>query len=58
MDSHDECAAAIRAAPPRSAAIPIHPMLIPFPIVCFIGTLVTDIVFFNNHDPGWATASR
>lgn len=47
---------------PRSTAKigghPIHPMLIPFPIVCFIGTLVTDIVFLNNHDPGWATASR
>ena len=37
---------------------PIHPMLIPFPIVCFIGVLVTDIVFLNNHDAGWATASR
>ena len=37
---------------------PIHPMLIPFPIVCFIGALVTDIVFLNNQDPGWATASR
>jgi len=47
---------------PRSTAKigghPIHPMLIPFPIVCFIGTLVTDIVFLNNHNPGWATASR
>jgi uncharacterized membrane protein len=47
---------------PRSTAKigghPIHPMLIPFPIVCFIGTLVTDVVFLNNHDPGWATASR
>jgi uncharacterized membrane protein len=47
---------------PRSTATigghPIHPMLIPFPIVCFIGCLVTDIVFLNNHDPGWATASR
>ena len=47
---------------PRSTAQigghPIHPMLIPFPIVCFIGTLVTDIVFVNNGDPGWATASR
>jgi len=47
---------------PRSTAKigghPIHPMLIPFPIVCFIGCLVTDIVFLNNHDPGWATASR
>jgi uncharacterized membrane protein len=37
---------------------PIHPMLIPFPIVCFIGALVTDIVFLSNQDPGWATASR
>ena len=47
---------------PRSTAQigghPIHPMLIPFPIVCFIGTLVTDIVFLNNGDAGWATASR
>ena len=47
---------------PRSTAKigghPIHPMLIPFPIVCFIGCLVTDIVFLNNRDPGWATASR
>ncbi len=23
---------------------PIHPMLVPFPIVCFIGALITDIV--------------
>jgi uncharacterized membrane protein len=37
---------------------PIHPMLVPFPIVCFIGTLVTDIVFLSNHDPMWAIASR
>ena len=37
---------------------PIHPMLVPFPIVCFIGALVTDIVFLNNHDAGGATASR
>jgi uncharacterized membrane protein len=37
---------------------PIHPMLVPFPIVCFIGTLIADIVFLNNGDAGWATASR
>jgi uncharacterized membrane protein len=47
---------------PRSTAKigghPIHPMLIPFPIVCFIGTLVTDIVYTRNHDAGWATASH
>ena len=47
---------------PRSTARigdhPIHPMLIPFPIVCFIGTLVTDIVYSRNLDAGWATASH
>src|SRR3954468_1139409 len=37
---------------------PIHPMLIPFPIVCFVGTFVTDIVYSRNLDPGWATASH
>ena len=47
---------------PRSTAKigghPIHPMLIPFPIVCFIGVLVTDVVFLRNGMHGWATASR
>jgi uncharacterized membrane protein len=47
---------------PRSTATlgghPIHPMLVPFPIVCFIGTLVADLVFINTGDAGWATASR
>lgn len=37
---------------------PIHPLLIPFPIVCFIGTLITDIVYTRNQDGGWATASH
>jgi uncharacterized membrane protein len=36
---------------------PIHPMLIPFPIVCFVGAFVTDIVYKQNSDAGWATAS-
>lgn len=47
---------------PRSTARigdhPIHPMLVSFPIVCFIGALVTDIVYVNNHAHEWATASR
>jgi uncharacterized membrane protein len=42
----------------KIAGHPVHPMLIPFPIVCFIGTLVTDIVFLSNHDVTWAIASR
>jgi uncharacterized membrane protein len=32
-------------------------MLIPFPIVCFIGAFVTDIVYNSSNDQGWATAS-
>lgn len=47
---------------PRSTARigshPIHPMLIPFPIVCFIGTLATDVIFLNTGNPMWAIASR
>ena len=37
---------------------PIHPMLIPFPIVCFVGAFFTDIVYARGQDPGWATASN
>ena len=57
MASNDD-----RGGHPRSTAKigghPIHPMLIPFPIVCFIGTLVTDIMFLQTDGHGWATASR
>ena len=38
---------------PRSTARigghPIHPMLIPFPIVCFILTFVCDVLFTQGH---------
>jgi uncharacterized membrane protein len=33
-------------------------MLIPFPIVCFIGTFVADIVYSRTSNGGWATASH
>lgn len=46
---------------PRSTARifghPIHPMLVPFPIVCFIGALVTDIVYTRTADILWADFS-
>jgi uncharacterized membrane protein len=46
---------------PRSTAKigthPIHPMLIPFPIVCFILTFVCDIVYAGGQT-GVATASN
>jgi len=37
---------------------PIHPMLIPFPIVCFMLTFATDVAYSRNADPFWATGSR
>ena len=37
---------------------PIHPMLIPFPIVCFVGTFVVDLIYLRTGDAGWAEASR
>lgn len=46
---------------PRSTARigghPIHPMLVPFPIVCFVGTLVTDIAYWRTADMQWANFS-
>ncbi|HVF82667.1 MAG TPA: DUF2231 domain-containing protein [Sphingomicrobium sp.] len=47
---------------PRSTAQiaghPLHPMLIPFPIVSFIGALASDIAFTLTSEGGWATASN
>lgn len=47
---------------PRSTAKiaghPIHPVLVPFPIVCFIGTFATDVAFLWSGQSGWATASN
>jgi uncharacterized membrane protein len=46
--------------PHSTAAIaghPIHPMLVPFPIVCFIGALVTDIVYSQTALIMWSTFS-
>jgi uncharacterized membrane protein len=46
---------------PRSTAKignhPIHPMLVPFPIVCFILALVCDVLFTQGHTE-LATASK
>ena len=37
---------------------PIHPMLVPFPIVFFLGALGTDIAFAVDGSEGWAEASK
>jgi uncharacterized membrane protein len=40
------------------AGHPLHPMLIPFPITCFVLTLVCDIFFFSIGDTAWVMASE
>jgi len=46
---------------PRSTASivghPIHVMLVPIPIVCFIATLITDIVYWQTARMLWADMS-
>jgi uncharacterized membrane protein len=37
----------------RIAGHPIHPMLIPFPIVCYVGTLATDIAYWRTAEIMW-----
>jgi uncharacterized membrane protein len=36
---------------------PIHPMLVPFPIACFVGALVTDVVYWATAEMMWADFS-
>ena len=41
----------------RIGAHPIHVMLVPIPLVCFVGTLVTDIVYWRTANMMWADMS-
>jgi uncharacterized membrane protein len=36
---------------------PIHPILLPFPIVCFVGTLLSDLTYWWTADMMWADFS-
>jgi uncharacterized membrane protein len=38
--------------------VPIHAMLVPFPIVCFTGALLTDITYSNSPQVQWANFSQ
>src|SRR3569833_3188311 len=46
---------------PRSTASiaghPLHPMLVPIPITCFVGTLITDIAYARTANMQWANMS-
>ena len=37
---------------------PVHPMLVPFPIVMFVAALGTDLAFAVDGSQGWAEASK
>ncbi len=41
----------------RIARHPIHPVLVSFPIVCFIGTLLTDLAYWRTAEMMWADFS-
>ena len=51
----------IEDANPRSTVKrggqPIHRILVPFPIACFTGALVTDIIYWHTADIMWETFS-
>ncbi|AZO12047.1 MULTISPECIES: DUF2231 domain-containing protein [unclassified Mesorhizobium] len=41
----------------RIAGHPVHPMLVTIPIACFVGTLLTDIVYWRTAEMTWANFS-
>ena len=46
---------------PRSTAKvfghPLHPMLAPFPIVCFVGAMITDLAYLGSTNIMWSNFS-
>jgi hypothetical protein len=43
----------------RIARHPIHPMIVPFPIACFVGALLTDLSFAEpRSEPGQRHQAR
>ena len=53
-------AAATKTNPVSTARIalhPIHPMLVPFPIACFVGALLTDLAYWKTAEMMWADFS-
>jgi uncharacterized membrane protein len=41
----------------KPGAEPIHPILVPFPITCFTGAFVTDLVYWRTAAVLWETFS-
>ena len=38
--------------------VPVHAMLVPFPIACFTGAMLTDIIYSNSPQVQWANFSQ
>lgn len=36
---------------------PFHPVLVPFPVVCFFGAFLTDLAYWRTADMQWANFS-
>lgn len=45
------------ASTARIGAHPIHPMLVPVPIACFVGVLLTDIAYWKTAEITWSNFS-
>jgi uncharacterized membrane protein len=43
--------------PARVAPLPLHPLLIPISLTCFVGTLLTDIAYSRTAEMMWADFS-
>ena len=41
----------------RIGAHPIHPILVPVPIACFVGALLTDLMYWRTSEMMWADFS-
>jgi len=41
----------------RIAGLPVHPMLVAFPIVCFVGVFITDLIYWRTAAGLWETCS-
>ena len=63
MMNHDTSSArtAAQSDNPRSTAKlfghPLHPMLVPFPITCFVGALLTDLAYLGSANVMWSNFS-
>jgi uncharacterized membrane protein len=41
----------------RIAGRPLHPFIVPIPIACFMGVLLTDLAYWRSADMMWANFS-